>query len=67
MLYRVTWEDKMMGEGARRVLLEVLEERFGPVPDDVRQRVERIRSMERLARLARKAVTAKSLKSLRLG
>ena len=67
MLYKVTWEDRMMSEGARGMLLELLEERFGPVPDEVRDRVEKIRSLERLNRLARKVLTAKSLKSLRLG
>lgn len=67
LLFRMSWADKMMGEGARQVLLGVLEERFGPVPDEVRQRIEKIRSVDRLTRLAQKGLTAKSLKSLRLG
>jgi len=67
MLYKVTWADKMMGEGARQVLLGLLETRFGPIPDEVRVRLEKIRSVDRLTRLAQKALTAKSLKSLRLG
>ena len=71
MLYRMTWADKMIlegkGQGAQQVLLGVLEKRFGPIPEDVRQRVENIRSADRLTRLAQKAVTAKSLRSLRLG
>lgn len=67
LLYKVSWADKMMGEGARRVLLSILEERFGPVSDDVLGRVEKIWSVDRLSTLARKAMTAKSLKSLRLG
>jgi hypothetical protein len=54
-------------QGARRVLLGVLEQRFGQIPDEVRTRVEKVRSVERLTRLAQKALTAKSLKSLRLG
>jgi hypothetical protein len=67
MLYEMTWEDKMMGAGARQVVLGLLEDRFGPVPEEVRARIERIRSVERLTRLAQKAAKAKSLKSLRLG
>jgi hypothetical protein len=71
MLYRLTWAEKNVlegeGRGARQVLLGVLEERFGPLADDVRDRIEKIRSVERLTRLAQRAVTAKSLKSLRLG
>lgn len=67
LLFRMSWADKMMGEGARQVLLGVLEERFGPLPDETRQRIERIRSVHRLTRLAQKVLTAKSLKSLRLG
>jgi hypothetical protein len=66
-----TWSDRlsvaMEKQGARRVLLGVLEQKFGQLPDEVRTRVERVRSVERLERLAQKALTAKSLKSLRLG
>jgi hypothetical protein len=67
LLFRMSWADTMMGEGARQVVLGVLEQRFGPVPDEIRQRVEKIRSVDRLTRLAQKVLTAKSLKSLRLG
>jgi hypothetical protein len=71
VLYRITWADKIVlegeGRGARQVLLGVLEQRFGPLSEEVRDRVEKIRSVERLTRLAQRAVTAKSLKSLRLG
>jgi hypothetical protein len=67
MLYRVTWEDKMMGAGARQVVLGLLEDRFGPVPEEVRARLEKIRSVERLTRLAQKAAKVKSLAALRLG
>jgi hypothetical protein len=67
----ITWTDRILWEGerqgARMVLLGVLEQRFGPLPEKVRQRIEKIRSVERLAVIAQKAVTAKSLKSLRLG
>jgi hypothetical protein len=71
MLYRLSWKDEMILEGeergARRVLLSLLEKRFGTLPEEVRSRVEKIRSVDRLSRLAEKVLTAKSLKSLRLG
>jgi hypothetical protein len=67
LLYIETWEDRVEARGARKVLMSLLEERFGALPEEVRTRVEKIRSLERLSRLAQKALTAKSLKSLRLG
>jgi hypothetical protein len=67
LLYIETWEDRIEARGARKVVLGLLEERFGAVPEEVRQRLDRIRSVDRLTRLAHKALTAKSLKSLRLG
>jgi len=71
LLYRLSWADKMMMEGERRgirgVLCDQLEERFGPVPEEIRSRIQSIESVDRLKRLARKVPTAKSLKSLRLG
>src|SRR5258708_3625219 len=66
-----TWTDRVEIEGEkkgmRRILLDLLQERFGAVPDDVRQRVEKIRSEDRLSRLAKKVLTARSLKEMRLG
>jgi hypothetical protein len=66
-----TWTDRVEIEGEkkgmRRVLLDLLQERFGPIPDDVRQRVEKIRSEDRLTRLTRRVLTARSLKGMRLG
>lgn len=71
MLYRLSWADEMVlkgrTQGAQELLLSILEERFGPVPENVRSRVESIHSFDRLNRLARKAMTAKTLKGLRLG
>jgi hypothetical protein len=67
MLYKVTWADKMMGEGARQMLFSLLEDRFGSVPDEVRARLQRIRSLERLNRLARRVNRAASLQDLGLG
>ena len=50
----------------REVLLSLLEQRFGPLPETTRQRVEAISSLERLARLGRRVLTARSLAALRL-
>jgi hypothetical protein len=71
LLYKVSWADKMRLEGHRQgirdILFDDLEERFGPVPEEIRSRIESIQSVDRLKRLIRKARTAKSLKGLRLG
>jgi hypothetical protein len=56
-----------MNKGARELLLRQIEVRFGPIPDDIRQRVEKIRSWDRLTRLAERVLTARSLKGMRLG
>ena len=66
-----TWTDRLFVEGkkqgVREALLDLLQERFGPIPDDVRQRVEKIRSEDRLTRVLEKVLTARSLKEMRLG
>lgn len=71
MLYRMSWKDEMILEGrtqgARAMLLSLIEVRFGLVPEEVRSRIESIHSFERLNRLVRKAATAKTLRGLRLG
>ena len=51
----------------RPLLLELLGERFGPVPERVRSHVEEIESVERLTRLARLGLTAESLEEMGLG
>lgn len=61
---------KGMHEGLRamrEVLLSQLEQRFGPLPETIRERVESISSLNRLTRLGRRVLTARSLASLRLG
>ena len=71
LLYKLSWADKMMIEGERRgiraVLFDQLEERFGPLPEEIRSHIESIESVDRLKRLTRRARTARSLKGLRLG
>lgn len=66
-----TWTDRLFVEGKkqglREALLDLLQDRFGPIPDEVRQRVEKIRSEDRLSLLLRKVLTARTLKEMRLG
>jgi hypothetical protein len=52
---------KGMLENARQMVLEVLYEKFGPVPDDVELRVRSIRSIRRLKNLLRQAVRASTI------
>jgi len=51
----------------RRVFLRGLEERFGPLPAEVRQRVEAISSSEELAELGLRIGSASSIAALGLG
>jgi uncharacterized protein DUF4351/putative YhgA-like transposase len=61
-------EGKETGLSAlRQVLLRQLGQRFGAVPDGVRQRVERIVSLERLTALAERVLEVRSLEELDLG
>jgi len=74
----MTWSERMKAEGMetgvqqglralREAVLSLLEQRFGPVPGETRERVEAISSLERLARLHKRVLTARSLAALRLG
>ncbi|HYU30540.1 MAG TPA: DUF4351 domain-containing protein [Thermoanaerobaculia bacterium] len=51
-------------EGMRELLLHLLAQRFGPLPDVVRSQVEAITSTRRLTSLAGKVLTARSLRDL---
>jgi len=70
-----SWSDRWEQEGrekgrentlaeARGVLLQDLEGRFGPLPEEVRQRVEAITSIEELTRFILRAGAASSLDAL---
>ena len=72
-----TWSERLEAKGreegleeglraVREILLSLLEQRFGPVPEGIRQRVEAISSLDRLTRLSRRALNARSLSALRL-
>jgi hypothetical protein len=67
MLYRMSWLDQMKRDGAVDILATQIEDRFGPLPDEMKLRLGRIRSTDRLHRLARKVLKAKSLQDLGLG
>lgn len=67
------WEQKMRREGRRegrqegevqgmqKVALDLLRQRFGPVPQNVRERVRALSSSSELRKLTRRILTAKSL------
>lgn len=67
---RMTWADRMEAKGRqealRSVLLYQLGQRFGPLPERVRRRIETIRSMERLTRLTEQVLVARSLDEMEL-
>lgn len=52
--------------GARQLLLHQLGKRFGPLPDNVRRRVETITSLDRLTELAERVLSAHSLEEMGL-
>lgn len=53
-------------QGAHLLLLHLLGKRFGPLPEDVRQRVETITSLNRLTKLAERVHSAHSLEEMGL-
>ena len=55
-----------MQGGARQLLLHQLSKRFGPLPDNVRRRVETITSLDRLTELAERVLSARSLEDMGL-
>jgi hypothetical protein len=64
----MTWSEKLKAEGQkegmRELLLLQLDQRFGPLPEGIRQKVETISSLPRLTRIAGKVLTAGSLREL---
>jgi hypothetical protein len=68
-----TWSERLEAKGReegvqalREVLVSLLEQRFGPLQEEIRERVEAISSLERLTRLSKRVLTARSLGALRL-
>ncbi|MFL6233405.1 MAG: hypothetical protein ACJ76N_09760 [Thermoanaerobaculia bacterium] len=58
------WHRKIQAESMREVLVQQLERRFGPLPEEKRHRLEAITSHARLKRLADMILTAKSLQEM---
>jgi len=51
-------------EGVRSLLLQLLDQKFGPLPQRIRQRVESLSPVDRLTRLAERALVARTLDEL---
>ncbi len=62
----MTWSEKLEANGVRKILLLLLAERFGPLPEGARRQVEEISSLQRLTRLAKRVLTAHSLEEMGL-
>lgn len=66
------WGEKLQTEtkgrldGMRRLLVQLMEQRFGPLPRAVRQRLRAIDSQRELERLASRVLTAQKLQDLGL-
>ncbi len=60
----LTWSERMMADGMRQMLLHMMDQRFGPLPEQIRTKVEGIWSATRLTRLADKLLVAGSLEEL---
>ena len=58
---------RQAGRVFRQTLLRQLGVRFGPLSDDVKRRVEAIRSVERLNQIADQILVARSLEEMGLG
>jgi hypothetical protein len=71
----IRWQEMFRREGLkegqiqtlRRVLLVQMAERFGPLPEEVRSRVEQITSIPQLEKLTRRVLSAGSLKDMGIG
>jgi hypothetical protein len=59
-------EAKGETKGVREILLLLLAERFGPLPEGARRQVEEISSLQRLTQLAKRVLTAHSLEEMGL-
>jgi putative YhgA-like transposase len=62
----MTWSEKLEAKGVREILLLLLAERFGPLPEGARRQVEEISSLRRLTQLAKRVLTAHSLEEMGL-
>jgi hypothetical protein len=53
-------------EGLRQILLYQLEQRFGPLPPEVRRKVRNLSSVKKLEELAKRVLVAGSLAEMRI-
>ncbi|MFQ6041466.1 MAG: DUF4351 domain-containing protein [Candidatus Poribacteria bacterium] len=63
---RETYFDKLERRGMRKILTRQLQAKFGPLPQEVADRVNKIESEDELQKIAEKVVTASSLAELGL-
>jgi|GEM_PF-2869852 hypothetical protein len=67
---KMTWSETQRAEGRtqgfHQILLLLLAEKFGPLPEKVRQQIEAINSPNRLNKLAVRVLSAHSLEELGL-
>lgn len=54
-------------EGVRSVVLSLIEQRFGPIPEDVRQRVESLDDLDALTHIAKRILLVSSIEELGIG
>jgi predicted transposase YdaD len=54
-------------QGARLTVLRLIEQRFGPVPGQARERIEAISALDELERMTDKILIAASLSEMGLG
>jgi hypothetical protein len=71
---RMTWAEKLeakgreqgVEQGVRQTLLRQLGLRFGPLNEEVKRRIESIRSVERLSQMTEQILVARSLEEMGL-
>jgi hypothetical protein len=63
---KMTWSETQQALGVQRLLLHLLAQQFGPLPEKVRQQVETISSFDRLTKLVERVLSAHSLEELGL-
>jgi hypothetical protein len=56
----------MRGEGARRVLVSMMTERFGELPEDFRQRLEQIEAPWNVEKIAKQLLDGRELDQIEL-
>lgn len=60
----MTWSERNEMQGMRQLLLHLITQKFGPLPEDVGEKLQSISSPKRLTRLAERVLTAHSLREL---